>query len=314
MRTGSARPVTSAIKNRAVRLNRVQIVLRRNIELTLRLLLIGIGLLFTADIGPGSTATGLKTGPFTVLDPPLFDLRLSRGRLELSTTTASRQHESDLRSIVARLFADRQAQVLLTPGIRVPDSWAVTTTSLLRALAVTESADATMSDHNIIVRGVTANPEEFAARLGAVRDMLPTGTVIDQDMTALATSTSLDTLCSQAFAEIVAEPVAFEQSSAEIKTSSYSMLDKLIDFAYDCQNQRIRITGHTDASGDEAWNRRLSRLRAQSVADYLARGGIEVERLQVDGKGSSVPVADNETRLGRSLNRRIEFTLVEPLL
>jgi outer membrane protein OmpA-like peptidoglycan-associated protein len=314
VRTGSARPVTSAIKNRAVRLNRVQIVLRRNIELTLSLLVIGIGLLFTADIDPGSTATGLKTGPFAVLDPPQFDLRLSRGRLELSATTASRQHESDLRSIVARLFADRQAQVLLTPGIRVPDSWSVTTTSLLRALAVAESADATVRDQNITVRGVTADPVEFAARLGAVRDMLPTGTVIDQDMTALATSASLDTLCSQAFAEIVAEPVAFEQSSAEIKTSSYSMLDKLIDFAYDCQNQQVRITGHTDASGDETWNRRLSRLRAQSVADYLARGGIEVGRLQVDGKGSSEPVADNETRLGRSLNRRIEFTLVEPLL
>ena len=69
------------------------------------------------------------------------------------------------------------------------------------------------------------------------------------------------------------------------------------------------ITGHTDARGAEAWNLQLSLMRARSVADYLVAAGVGVERLRVDGKGSANPVADNNTEIGRRMNRRIEFGL-----
>ncbi len=101
----------------------------------------------------------------------------------------------------------------------------------------------------------------------------------------------------------------FRQSSAELRTSSYATLDKVIDLANDCRDNRIAITGHSDASGNEVWNQRLSLARAQAVADYLIRGGIEPTRLIVAGAGSSSPVADNSTASGRSRNRRIEFEL-----
>jgi outer membrane protein OmpA-like peptidoglycan-associated protein len=72
---------------------------------------------------------------------------------------------------------------------------------------------------------------------------------------------------------------------------------------------RTTIIGHTDASGDESWNQRLSRARAQAVADHIAGNGIDPARLIIDAFGSSQPVADNATASGRSRNRRIEFEL-----
>ena len=58
----------------------------------------------------------------------------------------------------------------------------------------------------------------------------------------------------------------------------------------------------------------MSQARAQAVADYLIANGVAADRLVVEGRGSSEPIADNDTRYGRSLNRRIEFGLRPPLL
>ena len=107
----------------------------------------------------------------------------------------------------------------------------------------------------------------------------------------------------------VTEPVAFHRSSAEIRTSSFATLDRIIEIANDCRDNSIAIIGHSDALGDESWNRRLSRARAQAVADYVIRAGIQQQRVVVEGLGSSQPIADNSTAHGRGLNRRIEFEL-----
>ena len=302
------------IGNWPASINRTAAALRRYPGLIISVLLFGSGLFIPTPIDPGSSGTGATTGPYTVLDAPTFEVQLSRGWLELTATTASRKQQAGLKKFIADRFADHGTRLTFIPAIKVPDSWDTMSKGLLNALAATESATASVRDSDISIRGVTAEPEAFAARLNLMRTALPANTVIDLDVTTLADTASLDALCRRTFAEIVAEPVAFEHSSAEIRTSSYSMLDKLIDFAYSCRHVQIVITGHTDASGDESWNLRLSRLRAQAVADYLARGGIAAERLRVDGKGSSIPIADNSTRYGRSLNRRIDFALSQPLL
>jgi outer membrane protein OmpA-like peptidoglycan-associated protein len=85
------------------------------------------------------------------------------------------------------------------------------------------------------------------------------------------------------------------------------MLDRLVEFTHDCQDSAIAITGHSDATGSKTINKTLSLARAQAVANYLSRAGVKSGRMLVAGAGSSVPIADNSTAHGRSLNRRIEF-------
>ena len=94
-----------------------------------------------------------------------------------------------------------------------------------------------------------------------------------------------------------------------MRTSSFAALDRLVEFAADCPDARITITGHSDSVGDPAFNLDLSRRRAQSVANYLGERGVALDRLDVVGAGADKPVADNATSYGRRQNRRIEFSL-----
>lgn len=76
----------------------------------------------------------------------------------------------------------------------------------------------------------------------------------------------------------------------------------------------IRIIGHTDSRGSDAYNRQLSLKRAQSVADWLVAQGIDAERIAVSGEGEHAPIASNATAAGRAANRRAEVSLTVRVL
>ena len=82
--------------------------------------------------------------------------------------------------------------------------------------------------------------------------------------------------------------MSFARSSAELRPASFATLDRITEFAHDCPSTTIAITGHTDASGDEDWNRQLSLARAQAVADRVAARGLAAGRLVVTGVGSLI--------------------------
>jgi len=76
---------------------------------------------------------------------------------------------------------------------------------------------------------------------------------------------------------------------------------------------RVEIGGHTDAVGADAFNQRLSEARAEAVRAYLIdRFGVAPDRLAARGYGEGQPIASNDSRSGRALNRRVEFTVLNP--
>lgn len=74
----------------------------------------------------------------------------------------------------------------------------------------------------------------------------------------------------------------------------------------------VRITGHTDNTGDYDYNRNLSQKRAVFAEKFLERAGIEASRLSTQGMGDEAPLSDNVTKSGRMKNRRIEFEFYIP--
>ncbi|MET0948339.1 MAG: OmpA family protein [Pseudomonas sp.] len=72
---------------------------------------------------------------------------------------------------------------------------------------------------------------------------------------------------------------------------------------------RVRIDGHTDASGKESYNEQLSLRRAKSVMNVLASIGMREQNIQLRGLGSSHPVATNDTAAGRTENRRVAIVV-----
>ena len=69
----------------------------------------------------------------------------------------------------------------------------------------------------------------------------------------------------------------------------------------------IKVIGHTDSKGSDAYNQALSERRASSVASYLLSQGLSPNKLTSEGRGESEPVADNATDEGRAKNRRVEL-------
>ncbi|MFT3877103.1 MAG: OmpA family protein [Propioniciclava sp.] len=67
----------------------------------------------------------------------------------------------------------------------------------------------------------------------------------------------------------------------------------------------VRVEGHTDDTGDDAPNQRLSQARAQAVADYLTGHGIAADRITVSGRGETAPAYPNDTDENRAKNRRV---------
>jgi outer membrane protein OmpA-like peptidoglycan-associated protein len=101
--------------------------------------------------------------------------------------------------------------------------------------------------------------------------------------------------------------VSFGFDRAEVTDDSTVVLDVAAEHLRQCEDIAVRIDGHTDSVGDEAYNRTLSERRAEAVRKFLVGAGIGADRLTVRGLGESAPIAPNDTEEGRALNRRVEL-------
>jgi len=90
-------------------------------------------------------------------------------------------------------------------------------------------------------------------------------------------------------------------------TSSYKILDQVINLLKLNKKITLKVCGHTDNTGNIDYNKKLSLARAESVALYLISKGIEKTRISYAGYGDTTPVATNETEEGKAKNRRVEF-------
>lgn len=104
--------------------------------------------------------------------------------------------------------------------------------------------------------------------------------------------------------------VTFRTGSAEIQADFYDTLNSVANSFKEFPDSNVRITGHTDSTGDAMKNQILSEQRASSVARYLQSQGVSSGRLQTAGYGARRPVEDNGTEYGRQANRRVELEVI----
>jgi outer membrane protein OmpA-like peptidoglycan-associated protein len=109
----------------------------------------------------------------------------------------------------------------------------------------------------------------------------------------------------------VPSDISFETGRADINPRLRPILDQFATGLSGQANTEVRIMGHTDNTGSDQLNDRLSLERAQSVRSYLVGRGVRGDAVQVMGRGEREPVADNSTEAGRAKNRRVEIFLGE---
>jgi len=106
-----------------------------------------------------------------------------------------------------------------------------------------------------------------------------------------------------------AQGTYFETGKDVLKKESFVSLDKVVAALNADNTLNLDIEGHTDNVGDDALNLELSNKRAAAVRNYLIKKGINPARMTSQGFGETKPVGDNNTALGRALNRRVELNL-----
>jgi len=104
--------------------------------------------------------------------------------------------------------------------------------------------------------------------------------------------------------------VKFQSDKYILTVISKSILDQVSEYMTAKSYLRIHLTGHTDNQDSEDYNLKLSENRVKAVQKYLSDKGIVIARITIDWKGELVPISDNNTKLGREENRRVELEIL----
>ena len=104
--------------------------------------------------------------------------------------------------------------------------------------------------------------------------------------------------------------ITFVTAGHDLNADFHEVLDSVIIVLQEFNKTIIVSAGHTDSRGSDEYNQALSERRANSVAQYLLAKGVIEARIETVGFGESAPIADNGSAEGRSLNRRVELSLL----
>jgi outer membrane protein OmpA-like peptidoglycan-associated protein len=103
--------------------------------------------------------------------------------------------------------------------------------------------------------------------------------------------------------------ILFDHNSAGLRSTSRTTLNELAQNFAQYPDNLIIVEGHTDSTGTDQYNQRLSEQRAANVADYLIDRGVRAGNITVYGFGELRPKSTNDTAEGRQLNRRVEINI-----
>ena len=103
--------------------------------------------------------------------------------------------------------------------------------------------------------------------------------------------------------------VTFDTNSTVLRPELYSEITRVAGVLKQYSETLIRVEGHTDSVGSEEYNRDLSTRRARAVKALLVQKGVADVRMEIVGFGENMPVASNDTSVGRQINRRVEIKI-----
>lgn len=103
--------------------------------------------------------------------------------------------------------------------------------------------------------------------------------------------------------------VQFKTLSDDLTSSSYDVLQDIVQLMIANPNYRLKVSGHTDNRGEDSVNQRLSEKRARACVRHLRDQGVPEIQMSYMGYGARIPITDNDSEYGRSQNRRVEFEL-----
>lgn len=183
------------------------------------------------------------------------------------------------------------------------------TVRILLALAATTlvaSGCATKSYVDERVAGLSTRLDDHDARITRLTDTSEQALQRAEEAGVLARGKFLYTVV------LTEAGITFDSEQSELSPGARDVLDALAaDLKADNRNVYLEIQGHTDATGEAAYNRWLGQQRAGAVQRHLHGQGVALDRMATISYGEDAPRADNATSAGRAENRRVEIVVLE---
>jgi outer membrane protein OmpA-like peptidoglycan-associated protein len=245
------------------------------------------------------------------------------GKVTLDGILDTNTHKALREATVKRYGEANVKDRILELDIPMADGMPDVAVLMMEKLSALTSGEAVLVDNEITIKGTSPSKVMISRVEQQLKEKTPKSYALKLDLeVAKGASEPSDAVaekpasraktkqCQRQFNSILrSRKVRFNSSSSVLKKSSYKVLNKLAATAKKCPGMKIKIHGHTDSTGRNSLNKRLSKKRARAVAKYLARKGIKENKLVSVGHGSSKPIASNKTNKGRARNRRIELTV-----
>lgn len=204
-------------------------------------------------------------------------------------------------------IAYQQVRIAQETAFRKTDELSVTNAAAkrdqVRLVARTEEADAAKNQVAIIQKTANNQAEELAAASANAEHDQQTIAKQDKQLKELNAKQTKRGLV------ITIGDVLFSSNKAHLKSGGIHNVQKLATFLDHYPKYRVLIEGYTDNTGNEKSNQMLSEHRADAVKAALLDKGIDSDRVITRGYGKDFPVASNDTRSNRQLNRRVEIVL-----
>lgn len=108
----------------------------------------------------------------------------------------------------------------------------------------------------------------------------------------------------------MASDITFPVNGDQVNPQFYNTLAAVGEVLNEFNRTTVEVSGHTDSTGDDRYNRDLSQRRANSVAYILSQNGVMPQRMYVNGYGEQYPIASNATAAGKARNRRVEIQII----
>ncbi len=216
-------------------------------------------------------------------------------------------------------FGIKRVQDKLTISKEMPSVQSESLVGLLMPLEVLESGEILFNNDGVSIVGSVDSQEKKDQLSRISQNALASShdkhqysqqvSIIDnqpkkQQLPVVTTESS----CQKNFDDLLSKTkINFQTSTSTIEEDSYGLLGDLLVVVKKCNTHQLTIRGHTDSTGSDGLNKKISEQRANAVMAYFINQGVARSRLIALGMGESEPIADNRVAKGRAFNRRIDF-------
>jgi len=259
----------------------------------------------------------VETGDGQTVYAPRFDAALGTdGNVILTGALQSETSRAAVASYAAALFGhDRvTSETVVDPAL--PEGWPGRVLTGIEALSRLKEGGLSVTLDEVALDGSSLEKDADALLEALFAEKVTTPARIDVSYDAEASAIASRTrpeICADEIAAIMAsEMIEFDAGSATIAPESRGVIAAVADVLRTCPGAYFEVGGHTDSQGRTEVNQRLSEQRAGAVMAALEEEALPLILLSARGYGAERPVDDNATPEGRSRNRRIELTLVQP--